>query len=143
MANAEVERIDSQGMAAWDTHDVEGWLNLFADKFTWSDLTLPEPMRDKEAARAYFNAWITAFPDMRVKQTRRVVGEDSVAAQLEFTGTNSGPMVMGGHEIPPTGKAVVGRGAYFARAENGKIVEFSSMPDVAGLMMQLGLMPGA
>ena len=50
---------------------------------------------------------------------------------------------MGGMEMPATGKSVVGKGAYFARVTGGKIVEFSSHPDAAGLMMQLGLMPGA
>ncbi len=48
-----------------------------------------------------------------------------------------------GTEIPPTGKSVLGRGAYFAHIRNGKILRFSTHPDVAGLMMQLGLMPQA
>jgi hypothetical protein len=38
---------------------------------------------------------------------------------------------------------VVGRGAYFVRVRDGKVVEFSSHPDAAGLMVQLGLMPGS
>ncbi len=112
-----------------------------ADDFVWNDWTLPEPIRDKEAARRYFNGWVTAFPDMAVKQGSRVVGDDAVAGEIHFTGTNSGPMVMGGKEIPPTNKAVTGRGTYMARVREGKIVEFNSHPDVAGLMMQLGFMP--
>ena len=78
---------------------------------------------------------------MRVKQTNRVVGDDAVAAELEFTGTNSGPMIMAGNEIPPTNKTVTGRGSYIARVRDGKVVEFSAHPDVAGIMMQLGFMP--
>jgi predicted ester cyclase len=70
-----------------------------------------------------------------------VIGDDSVAAELEFTGTNTGPLAMGGMEIPATGRSVVGRGAYFARVRNGQVVEFSSHPDAAGMMTQLGLMP--
>jgi hypothetical protein len=50
-------------------------------------------------------------------------------------------MVMGGNEIPATNRTVTGRGTYFARVRDGKIVEFSSHPDAAGMMMQLGLMP--
>ena len=42
---------------------------------------------------------------------------------------------------PPTNKAVTGRGSYIARFRDGKVVEFRSHPDVAGLMMQLGFMP--
>jgi len=48
---------------------------------------------------------------------------------------------MGGMELPPTGRRVVGRGSYFVRVKDGKVTEFSSYPDAAGLMMQLGLLP--
>jgi steroid delta-isomerase-like uncharacterized protein len=138
----EIEQLDDQGMAAWDQHDVDAFMSLFANEFVWSDLTLPEPMRTRDQARQYMQAWFTAFPDMRVRQTNRVVSEDAAAAEIEFTGTNSGPMLMAGSEIPPTGRRVVGRGAYFVRVEDGRVVQFNSHPDVAGLMMQLGLMPG-
>jgi hypothetical protein len=31
MSREEIERLDDQGMAAWDGHDAEGFANLFAD----------------------------------------------------------------------------------------------------------------
>ena len=78
---------------------------------------------------------------MNSKQVARVVGEDSVAAEIEWTGTNSGPMEMGGKVIPPTNKTAIGRGSYMAFVRDGKIVEFRSHPDAAGIMMQLGFLP--
>ena len=141
MSRVDVERIDDQGIAAWDSHDADAFADLMADDFVWTDLTLPEPMRTKDEARQYAQAWFTAFPDMRIKETNRIVTDDAVAVELEFTGTNTGPMTMAGREIPPTGKTVLGKGAFFARIQDGKIVQFSSHPDVAGLMMQLGFMP--
>jgi len=66
---------------------------------------------------------------------------DAVAAEIEFTGTNTGPMLMAGKEIPPTNETVTGRGIYIARVRGGEIAEFNSYPDVAGMMMQLGFMP--
>jgi steroid delta-isomerase-like uncharacterized protein len=141
MAGDDLEQLDDQGMSAWNDHDAEAFVSLFADDFAWYDWTLPEPIRDKEGARRYFNSWMTAFPDMLTKQTSRVIGDDAVAVEVEFSGTNSGPMVMGGNEIPATNRTVTGRGTYFARVRDGKIVEFSSHPDAAGMMMQLGLMP--
>lgn len=39
------------------------------------------------------------------------------------------------------GASVQGRGCYAARVRDGKIIEFRSMPDIAGMMMQLGFMP--
>jgi hypothetical protein len=78
---------------------------------------------------------------MQVKVIDRVVGDDAVAGEVEFTGTNTGPIEMGGMKIPATHKTVAGRGSYIARVRDGKIVEFSTHPDIAGMMMQLGLMP--
>jgi len=141
MNKDDLERLDDQGMSAWDSHDANAFVAIFADEFVINDVASPDPITSKDAARAYAQAWFTAFPDMSVKQMNRVVGDDSVAAEIQFTGTNTGPMMMGGKEIPPTGKGVVGKGTYFARAKDGKTVEFNSYPDIAGLMMQLGFMP--
>ena len=40
MSKEEVERIDDQGMAAWDTHDAEGFANIFADRFVVNDVAM-------------------------------------------------------------------------------------------------------
>ena len=140
MSKQELERLDDLGIGAWDNHKPDAFVELFADKFVLKDPTLPEPLTTKDAAYAYAQTYITAFPDLRTRRTNRVVGEDSVAGEYEFTGTNTGPLSMGGMEIPATGKKVVGRGAYFSRVKNGKVIEFSAYPDAAGLMTQLGLM---
>lgn len=141
MTRDELIAMDQAGMTAWDKHDVDGFANLFADSFVYTDDTMPAPMTSREAVRDYMQAWFTAFPDMRVRETNRVVDEDCVAAELEFTGTNTGPLAMGGQEMPPTGRAITGHGTYFARARDGRITEFHAHPDAAGMMMQLGLMP--
>src|SRR5665647_1891259 len=101
MSKQELERIDDRGMAAWDNHKPDAFADLFADEFVLRDTTLPEPLHTVYEAVAYAQSWFTAFPDMHVRTTNRIVGEDSVAAEIEFTGTNTGPLVMGGMELPP------------------------------------------
>ncbi len=142
MTRAELIAIDEAGLAAWSNHDPAGFGELLADDVLWYDTGLPEPFQGKEAALAYMGGWLTAFPDMTVRRTFRVVGDDAVGVALEFDGTNTGPMGLpDGSQLPPTGRAVKGaKGAYFARVSGGKIVEFRSHPDAAGLMAQLGLM---
>jgi len=141
MSKKDLEKLDDQGLAAWDAHDADAFVNLFAEKFVWHDWTQPEPIRTKEAAKQYFRSWATAFPDMKTSIVERVVGDDTLATEIEFRGTNSGPMEMNGNTIPPTQKSVIGRGAYFAKVKKGKVVEFRSHPDVMGVMGQLGLLP--
>lgn len=141
MTKDELKRMDDQGLAAWDNHDSEAFVSMFADDFVWHDWTSAEPLRGREAAKAYFEKWMKAFPDLHTRRTSQVIGEDSFATELEFTGTNTGPLDMGDQTIPPTQKKITGHGDYFARIRDGKIVEFRTHPDIAGLMMQLGMMP--
>ncbi|MBO1268294.1 ester cyclase [Arthrobacter cavernae] len=143
MSSEELQRLDEQGMAAWDQHNPDDFVDLFAEDFTFSDVTRPEALRSKDEVRQYMESWFTAFPDMRILSINRVVGDDAVAGEVEFTGTNTGPLVVGGMEMPATGKSVTSTGAYFFSVRDGKIASFSARPDGAGLMEQLGLLPGA
>lgn len=141
MSKGELQRLDEQSLAAWDSHDPDAFVEAFADNFIWHDWALAEPITDKEAARRYFASWVRAVPDLKTTSVRRVVGDDSVATEVQWVGTNTGPFAMGGNELPPTNKVLTGRGSYMWWAREGKIVEFHSHPDLAGIMMQLGLIP--
>lgn len=143
MSVAENTKLDEDFMAAWNAHDADRAIALLADDVVWQDVTIPEAMRGKTAVRQYIQGWFKAFPDMKAVVKNRVVTEEQVAAELEFTGTNTGPLQMapGMPEIPATGKKVTGKGTYFVRIRNGKAATVHTYPDAAGMMMQLGLVP--
>lgn len=139
----EIEQLDDRGMAAWDLHDAAAFTALLADSFTFTDVMAPQAFTTREQVQAYMESWLTAFPDLRAKLTNRVVSDDQVAGEVKITGTHTGPLQMGGQEIPAMGKPIVGTGTHFGFVKEGKFVSFRVHPNVAGLMMQLGLMPGA
>lgn len=143
MSIHENTRLDEEFIAAWNAHDADRALALLSEDVVWQDAASPEPMHGKAAIRPYLQGWFTAFPDLSAGMKNRVVSEDQVAAEVEFSGTNSGPlqMVPGAPAIPATGKHVTSMGTYFVRIRNGKGMEVHSYPDAAGMMMQLGLMP--
>ncbi len=137
-------RLDDEMRAAWNSHDIEKFLAICDDNIIWHDVASPQPYRGKEGARQFIQGWITALPDLNYQEKNRLVTEDAVAVEFEFSGTNSGPIQIapGAGAVAATGKKVTAaKGTYFGRIRGGKWVEFSSYPDVAGLMMQLGLMP--
>jgi steroid delta-isomerase-like uncharacterized protein len=136
-------RLDEEFIAAWNAHDPDRAVALLSDDVVWQDVGSPQPMHGKAAARQYMQSWFTALPDLKAVVKNRVVTEDQVAVEVGFTGTNSGPVQMGpdAPAIPATGRKVTGQGTYFLRIQNGKGVEVHSYPDVAGMMMQLGLIP--
>ena len=134
-------KYDVEEIAAWNAHDVERALAVFPDNVVWQDAGSPQAM-NKDGIRQYLQGWFSAFPDIKITVTNRVVTEDHVAAELDFTGTNTGPLQLApGAMIPATGRTVHGKGTYFVRFQDGKPVEVHSYPDLAGMMMQLGLMP--
>jgi steroid delta-isomerase-like uncharacterized protein len=134
-------KADVEEIAAWNAHDVERAAAVFPDHVVWIDAGSPQPM-NKDGLRQYLQGWFSAFPDIKITVTNRVVTEDQVASELVFVGTNTGDLQLApGATIPATGKTVHGRGTYFVRFKDGKPVEVHSYPDLAGMMMQLGLMP--
>ncbi len=82
MSREDVARVDARSIAAWAEHDVDGVVAMLAEKFVWSDVGLPEPMRTLDEVRGYVRGWIEAFPDLRLEQTNRVVDENAVAGEL-------------------------------------------------------------
>ena len=87
MNKDELIALDDRGIAAWDTHDVDAFAAMFADGFAQTDDTVQGAMASLDQVREYMSGWFTAFPDMKVKEQNRVVGDDAVAAEVEFTGT--------------------------------------------------------
>ncbi len=144
MSASEVKGVDDEAIGAWNEHDIDALLALCSDDTVWNDPSHPQPIQGKAGVRQYIQGWFTAFPDLHISRSNMVAAEDSVAVEVRFSGTHQGPLQgpPGSPPIPATGKRFTGsKGAYFARVENRKIVEFSAYPDRAGMMMQLGLMP--
>ena len=136
-------KLDEEKIAAWNAHDVDRSLTILSDDIVWQDVGSPQPFNGQEAVRQYIQNWFSAFPDIKINVINRVVTEDQIASELEFTGTNTGALQVapGVPPIPPTGKTITGKGTYFVRFKNGKAVEVHTYPDAAGMLMQLGLMP--
>ena len=88
------------------------------------------PQEGAENARA----WKAAFPDGRGTIETKLIDGDRGAAEVVWTGTNTGSL-MG---QPPTGKAVTMRGVVVMETAGGKITRLRNYLDVAGMMAQLG-----
>jgi steroid delta-isomerase-like uncharacterized protein len=87
----------------------------------------------------FVNALVAAIPDIKYKVEDIVADGDIIAIRASFTGTNTGPL----RGIPPTGRKVSMREAFFVRLEGDKVVEEWSFINYMALMQQLGLAPSA
>jgi steroid delta-isomerase-like uncharacterized protein len=136
-------KLNEAVFSAINSHDMAKYMTYFTDDAIVSDISNPTPMRGIEGIRMSLQPYLTSFPDLKIMVKNLIVSEDKVAGEIEFTGPNTGPMQMGPGTpmIPATGKKIDIKGTYFSIIRNGKIMELHSYPDVAGMMVQLGMMP--
>ena len=90
-----------------------------------------------DGVRAVFGMFRTAFPDVKFEIMDMVGEGDIVATLVHGEGTNTGPF-MG---IPPSNLPAKWRSVGFFRIKDGKIVEHWGIPDMLGILIQIGVIP--
>ena len=126
----------------WNTGNFKEFWEAHTNDVTVSASYLPTPTKGLAAHRKDVEALIAAFPDMKTNITLLFGQGDWIAAEYVMEGTHTAPFVLpGGMVIPATNKPVRVKACELSRMENGKFAEERVHFDLAGLMMQLGLMP--
>lgn len=142
MTSFEILKLNEQVVEAWNEHDVHNFLSLCDDGIVWQTNRGEEAFRGKIDVMEYFNNWNNAFPDLRLEIKNVIAGEDQVAVEYLFAGTNNGPFRTRSDmpEFSPTYRTVRTHGSYIARVNNGKITGVSNYPDRYSLFDQLGVL---
>ena len=77
------------------------------------------------------------FPDLHLTIEEMVAEGEKVAERLSARGTHEGEF-MG---VAPTGKRIEWQGQAFFHFSEGKVLECRGMPDMLGLLQQIGAVP--
>ena len=86
---------------------------------------------------AIFRMFRTGFPDVKFTIDQMIGEGDYVATLVHGEGTHTGQFVA----FPPSGKHAVWRSVGFFRIKDGKIIEHWGIPDLLGLLIQIGVIP--
>ena len=125
---------------AYNRHKTDRYLEHLAESVEGYDPSIPEPLKGREAVRAWFDKGRSIFPDMHIEPVRTTAQGEIVAVEYIETGTHKGSFPgPGGRPIGPTNKSFRHRLCIVYRLERGKIAEFRLYWDVLGVMAQLGL----
>lgn len=92
------------------------------------------PLRGPQAFEGFHEAFLNAFPDLRVLLEDVIAEDDKVAIRWTLTGTLKGE----GLGVRATGRPMKITGMSILRARNGVIVEAWNNFDVLGMHQQLG-----
>ena len=94
----------------------------------------PYPMRGPAGYIAVIEMMRGGFPDIQWSLDDIIAEGDKVAARFTMCGTHKN-LFFG---IPATGKSIEVKAINFYRFANGQIVEEHGMPDMLGLLHQIG-----
>ncbi|MGA7419772.1 MAG: ester cyclase [Acidimicrobiales bacterium] len=91
----------------------------------------------REANRAFWSDYFTAFPDVVVTMEDLVVADDRVVGRFTYRGTHAGPF----YGIAPTGTRVEMRSIDIWRVAGGEFVEHWDELNLLDLFQQMGVIP--
>jgi predicted ester cyclase len=128
---------------AWNKGNLDHVDQAYRSDFRANALHLDTPPPGAEGldavafTKVVINGWRTGFPDLEVSIDQQVAEGDYVATLHTVRGTHQGEY-MGN---APTGKSVEVSGITINRIEDGQFAEAWPCWDIAGLMIQLGVVP--
>ena len=126
-------------LQAIDTHDRDAVRDAYAD-----DVQIAAPgveLRGRDAAAAWIDVFLRAFPDLKHEILATVQCGDAVATEARFTATHTGPLASPNGDIPPTGKPVALDYVDVTRFADGRIASEHIYFDQVAFLSQLGLLP--
>lgn len=85
---------------AENRHDLEAILATFGPEARYDDEPWDDHRRGRQEVRAYYDALLTAAPDLRIDVRRRHVTAEVVILEVRITGTHLGRF----RGLPPTGR---------------------------------------
>jgi steroid delta-isomerase-like uncharacterized protein len=123
-------------IAAWNRHDPDAIVAHVADDVIVRDVALGRPLLGRSALKHAVEAYIAAFPDLRVEITSSTLDGPRVVQEWTVTATHTGEF-MG---LEPTGRWTETYGATVSTYdENGVVIEAAMYWNPLAILRQLGL----
>jgi steroid delta-isomerase-like uncharacterized protein len=117
--------------------DLDGFMDMISEDFVERETTEGVPPT-KEGVKQFFQALLSAFPDLRMEAEDVIESGDKAVARVRCAGTQTGEW-MG---MPPSGKSVDIQAIDIIRFDaEGKAVEHWGVTDMLAMMQQLGVNP--
>ena len=111
------------------------------DEITSPDVVYHVPPRPdvkgREAYKQYMAGMMKALSGFRFTMQQYIFEGGGDAVRWTIQGTHTGQFI----QFPPSGKHAVWRSVGFFRVEDGLIREHWGIPDLLGLLIQIGVIP--
>lgn len=141
MAQREPILIASENIEAYNAGDWDRLRGALAPDLVYDEIGSRRCLDGPEGLVSAYDGWKRAFPDSRGAVTKAFASGKSVTIEVTWSGSHTGPLVLGDRTIPPSGKPWTIAGAQVITVEDGKIKLFRQYFDLMSLLDQIGAMP--
>lgn len=134
--HAHTTRINDATYAAWNAHDADAVVSIFAEDAVMREPNSGIEHRGRTAIRDRAVMLLRAFPDFRLEKIVLLIDGYRHADRWVMTGTHLGELF----GLPPTGRKVRVEGSTFTTLnEDGLVIEDVHFTDDTALAAQLGV----
>ena len=132
--------LTSQATGAVEAFNNADWdgVRKYFEGSTYNEFGTQRSLSGIDAILDAMKGWKTAMPDVRGTVTGAVEGDQRVALEVMWEGTQSGEMVTEQGPIPPSGKRQTTPAAFIFDYENGKLKESRHYFDMLTFLKQIG-----
>ena len=130
--------IGQQIIDAWNSRADEVILPYYTTDYVVEDITAGRIREGWPGLKQWTSSVFTAFPNLTYKLVEEVEQDGKLVLHWLAKGNHQGPLM----KIPATGKNVFIHGMSILHFENGKVKQGQVMWDLAGVLRQIGLLPG-
>jgi steroid delta-isomerase-like uncharacterized protein len=136
LTQAAAELIDAFNEADWGR-----FRGVLSPDAVYAETGTGRRVEGADAYVALVQGWKDALPDVRGTIRRAIAGGDTVAQELLWEGTHTGPLQAPGGTLEPSGSQIEVEASLWARFDGGKVREVHHYLDVLTLLQQIGALP--
>jgi steroid delta-isomerase-like uncharacterized protein len=138
------EDVARKGIECYNVGDFDGLRSLLADDFYEEELATQRRLEGADARIEAAQGWKRAFPDEQGTITGVYTSGNTVALELTWEGTHSGPLATpDGQELPPSNKRVAVKSVQVIEVEDGKMKALRHYFDLMTLLREIGALDQA
>ena len=138
------EDVARESVECYSAGDFDRLRSLLADDFYEEELATQRRLEGADARVETVRGWKQAFPDEHGTITGVYTSGKTVALEVTWEGTQSGPMAMpDGQEFPPSNKRETVKSVQVIEVEDGKMKVLRTYFDLMTLLQQIGAMDQA
>ena len=141
MSNQDLTRIAENLIDAFNVDDWQRFGAGLAPDVHYEETGTQRRLQGRDAYVQLCQGWKEAFPDAKGTIRNIVASGNTVAAEVTWEGTHTGPLEGPGGTLPPSGKAIAVQAVFWVTFQGNQVQEAHHHLDVLTLLQQVSAIP--